>query len=77
MTSSEMKALWERWIDLWNGDLAQAQDIIHIDFGFHRIPPPRISDQLVGRDALVAWIGQTRSPACVSTATTSGGPRAG
>jgi predicted ester cyclase len=27
----------------------------------HRIPPPRISDQLRGREALLGWVIQTRS----------------
>jgi predicted ester cyclase len=61
MTSHDAAMLWDRWIDLWNGDLEYADEIIHPDFAIHRIPPPRISDQLDGRDALLAWIKQTRS----------------
>ncbi len=61
MTSEDSKLLWDRWIDLWNGDLAVAEEIIHPQFALHRIPPPRISDQLGGREGLVAWIDQTRS----------------
>src|SRR5437016_5331517 len=57
----EARALWERWIDLWSGDLALAEEIVHPQFAFHRIPPPRIPGGLAGRDGLLAWIRQTRS----------------
>lgn len=30
---------WDRLIDLWNGDLEQAEEIIHHRFALHRIPP--------------------------------------
>ena len=61
MSDHDGRWLWERWIDLWNGDLPLAQEIIHPDVAVHRIPPPRIPDQLAGREALLAWITQTRS----------------
>jgi len=61
MSGHDNRRLWDRWIDLWNGDLDLATDIIHPDFVIHRIPPPRISDQVHGREALLAWINQTRS----------------
>jgi hypothetical protein len=61
MTSRHSKVLWDRWIDLWNGELEQEQEIIHQEFAIHRIPPPRISDQLDGREGLLVWIRQTRS----------------
>jgi predicted ester cyclase len=35
--------------------------IIHPEFVSHRIPAPRIADQLQGREALLAWIRETRS----------------
>jgi predicted ester cyclase len=53
--------LWSRWIDLWNGDLAQAEQIIHPEFAVHRMPPPPIPDDVGGREALLAWTSQTRS----------------
>ena len=56
-----MRELWDRWIRLWNGDIALALEIIHPEFTLHRIPPPRIPDQPAGRERLVAWIDQTRS----------------
>ena len=61
MPTGDLKELWDRWIELWNGDLALAETIVHPEFALHRIPPPRIPDQLGGRERLVAWIDQTRS----------------
>jgi len=61
LTSQDSHLLWGRWIDLWNGDLKLANEIIHPELAIHRFPPPRISDQLRGREALLAWISQTRS----------------
>jgi hypothetical protein len=38
MTSHDNRWLWDRWIDLRNGDIELATDIIHPDFVVHRIP---------------------------------------
>jgi len=61
MSGRQALVLWDRWIDLWNGQLEQARGIIHPDFIVHRIPRPRVSNELVGREALLAWITQTHS----------------
>ncbi len=61
MTGEDAEILWERWIGLWNGGLDQAAAIIHPDFVFHRIPPPRLPEGVHGREALLAWIRQSRS----------------
>jgi predicted ester cyclase len=61
MSSAAIRDLWDRWIELWNGRLELADSIIHPEFETHRIPPPRISPDLRGRDALVAWVEQTRT----------------
>jgi predicted ester cyclase len=61
MGGVETKLLWDRWIDLWNGQLEHAIEIIHPEFTVHRIPPPRVADQLGGRETLLAWITQTHS----------------
>lgn len=61
MTGKDSRVLWDRWTDLWNGDLALAEEIVHPEFALYRIPPPRISDQAGGRAGLVEWIEQTRS----------------
>jgi len=61
MTRERSHELWDRWIGLWNGELALADGTVHPAFAFHRIPPPRIPDGAGGREALLAWIQQTRS----------------
>jgi predicted ester cyclase len=61
MAGHDNKSLWDRWIELWNGDLEQAKEIIHPEFALHRIPPPRISGDVGGREGLLAWVRQTRS----------------
>jgi len=61
MTAHDSKSLWDRWIDLWNGDLAQAEEIIHPEFALHRVSPYMNVDQVRGREGLVGWITQTRS----------------
>ena len=61
LTASDGQTLWARWIDLWNGDLARAEEIIHPEFALHRIPPPEVFGQASGRDGLLGWIRQTRS----------------
>jgi predicted ester cyclase len=61
MPTDDMRELWDRWIELWNGDLALAERIIHPEFALHRVPPPRIPGRLDGREGLIAWIEQTRS----------------
>jgi predicted ester cyclase len=61
MSGHDTRTLWDRWIDLWNGDLALAEEIIHPQFALHRVPTPRIPEGLGGRDGLLAWIRQTRS----------------
>jgi predicted ester cyclase len=53
--------LWDRWIELWNGDLDSAEQIIHPDFEVHRIPMPHVPEELGGRQALLEWVKQTRS----------------
>ena len=61
MATQDSKALWHRWIDLWNGDLARAEEIIHPEFALHRTSPYMDADQVRGREGLLGWIGQTRS----------------
>ena len=53
--------LWDRWIQLWNGNLDVAEHIIHPDFEIHRVPMPHVPEGLGGRDTLVEWVKQTRS----------------
>src|SRR6266550_235797 len=53
--------LWDRWIELWNGDLSLAEQVIHPDFVVHRIPAPHVPEGLGGREALLEWVKATRS----------------
>ncbi len=53
--------LWDRWIELWNGNLELAEQIIHPDFEVHRIPMPHVPAGLGGREALLEWVKATRS----------------
>jgi predicted ester cyclase len=53
--------LWDRWIELWNGNLDSAEEIIHPDFVVHRVPAPHVPEGLGGREALLAWVEATRS----------------
>ncbi len=61
MTRHDAELLWDRWIGLWNGGLDAVETTVHPAFTFHRIPPPRLPSDLRAREALLAWIGQTRS----------------
>ena len=61
MSTGVIAELWDRWIELWNGNLDLAQQIIHPDFEVHRIPMPRVPEGLGGRDTLIEWVKQTRS----------------
>jgi predicted ester cyclase len=61
MGRDDLAVLWDRWIELWNGDLALAEEIVHADFAVHRVPMPHVTGQLGGRETLVAWIEQTRA----------------
>ena len=65
MSDHDVRWLWERWIDLWNGDLEVAESIIHSNFDVHRFPPPRITPQLVGREGLLALRLPDGTPAFV------------
>ena len=51
-------ALWARWIDLWNGDLAQLEEIIHPEFC--RVGPGANPEEIRGREGLLGWITRTR-----------------
>ena len=58
-TNTALVALWK---DLWNGDLALADQIIAKDFVVHAAPFTGVGpDTLHGRDALTAWIGGTHA----------------
>jgi hypothetical protein len=61
MTTVDSRTLWNRWIGLWNGDLAELDLIIHPEFILHRSPPPPTGGPVRGRDGLGVWIHRTRT----------------
>ncbi|MFL5798257.1 MAG: ester cyclase [Actinomycetota bacterium] len=61
MAEHDMSSLWDRWIELWNGDLELGEAIVHPEFELHRIPPPHIPDAPNGRTYLLTWVRETRS----------------
>lgn len=51
------KALWRRWQDLWNGDLAIADGIIAPGFVARFAPVGNSPGEVRGPEALKGWIG--------------------
>jgi predicted ester cyclase len=51
------RALWKRWIALWNGNVGDLSSIIHPNFVRHG-PVPAGSAPIRGRAALRRWIEQ-------------------
>lgn len=58
MTEHESKALWGRWVSLWNGDLAVARDLIAPEFVAHFAPVGPSPAEVRGPDGLTSWIAQ-------------------
>lgn len=55
--SAATAALVERWLDLWNGDLAIADTLVAEDFLTHTAPlTPDGDKEMHGREALKQWI---------------------
>ena len=61
MGTQDNESLWDRWIELWNGNLSLGPEIIHPDFVVNRVPAPHVPEGLGGREALLAWVEATRS----------------
>jgi predicted ester cyclase len=56
MDAQMSNELWERWLDLWNGDLAVAEQIIAPGFVAHFAPAGNSPAEVRGPDGLAAWI---------------------
>ena len=54
---NEDRALWGSWQDLWNGDLAVADEIIAPDFVAHFAPMGNSPGEVRGPQGLKQWIG--------------------
>lgn len=52
-----MNELLRSWFDFWNGDLTQAEHVVHEDFVWHVAPlTGGPSQDHTGRAALVEWV---------------------
>jgi predicted ester cyclase len=70
-----MNTLIDGWIQLWNGDLDRAKEIIAPTFRLHAAMMDGSADAAVsGPDGLAAWIGQTRAAFTTLTFTIEVGP---
>lgn len=56
MVHSDYTTLWNRWADLWNGDLALADQIISPDFVAHFVPLSGGVGNVHGPRDLQQWI---------------------
>ncbi|MEH1127755.1 nuclear transport factor 2 family protein [Micromonospora sp. CPCC 206061] len=54
-------ALWERWMALRNGDLAQADTLVAPALALHLPALGRAADRPGGRSALISWISALRA----------------
>lgn len=52
-----LKALWQPWLELWNGDLAIADEIVASDFVAHFAAAGNSPDEVRGPEGLKGWIG--------------------
>ena len=73
-STDELKALWERWSALWNGDLAVADEIIAPEFVAHFVPAGDSPGEVRGPDGLKTWIGGSSETYTDYSVTTIVGP---
>lgn len=59
MDSQASDALWGRWLELWNGSLAIADELIAPSFVAHFAPAGNSPSEVRGPDGLATWIGAT------------------
>jgi predicted ester cyclase len=56
---SELSAIWNKWIAMWNGDLAMADQIIAPDYTLHMSPLGGGDlSAYAGPQGMAGWIGQ-------------------
>lgn len=56
-TNEQLNALWGRWLELWNGDLAVSDEIIAPGFVAHFAPAGTSPGEVRGPEGLKGWIG--------------------
>lgn len=76
MTASANKALWTPWVELWNGNLAIADEIIAPNFVAHFSPAGNSPAEIRGPEGLKAWIGGAVAAFPDHSFTTTVGPLA-
>jgi predicted ester cyclase len=57
MSVQTNRELWNRWSELWNGNLAIADEIISPDFISHFAPMASSPSEVRGPEGLKQWIG--------------------
>jgi predicted ester cyclase len=57
VTAQDNKALWKPWLELWNGDLNVANEIIAEDFVAHFAPVGNSPGEVRGPEGIKQWIG--------------------
>ena len=71
----DMQQLWSQWSDLWNGDLAIANQIIAPSFVAHFAPAGNTTPENVhGPDGVAGWISQSFAAYSTYSVTTIVGP---
>ena len=70
------KALWQPWLELWNGNLDIAEEVIAPDFVAHFAPAGNSPGEVRGPEGLKRWIGEMLAAFTDHSFTTSIGPLA-
>ena len=76
MSSQTTKELWKRWMEVWNGNLSIADEIIAPTFVAHFAPASTSPASVRGPDGLKQWIGGSAAAFTDYSFTTTVGPLA-
>ncbi len=78
MTNGDNKQLYGRWLELWNGNLALAEEIVSADSTLHQVGAagPLNPAEFRGPEGLVKLIGMGQGPFADLTFTVEVGPLA-
>jgi hypothetical protein len=74
MSSQTNKELWKRWIEVWNGNLSIADEIIAPTFVAHFAPAATSPAEVRGPEGLKQWIGGSAPAFSDYSFTTTVGP---
>jgi len=76
MSSQTNKDLWKRWMEVWNGNVSIADEIIAPTFVAHFAPARTSPASVRGPDGLKQWIGGSAAAFTDYSFTTTVGPLA-